>query len=52
MQFSGMAISPSWVAGQPPQLAQRLWLALVVLGSLEIARLLIITMAAMLSTNS
>jgi phycobilisome rod-core linker protein len=52
MQFSAMAISPSWVAGQPPQLAQRLWLALVVIGSLEIARLLISTMAAMLSTNS
>jgi phycobilisome rod-core linker protein len=51
MQFSAMAISPGWLAGQPPQWAQRLWLALVALGSLEIARLLISTMAAMLSTN-
>ena len=50
-QFNHLAISPTWVAGRPPQLAQRLWLALVALGSLEIGRLLFITIAAMLSTN-
>ena len=50
-QFNHLAISPAWVAGRPPQLAQRLWLALVALGSLEIGRLLFITIAAMLSTN-
>ena len=50
-QFNHLAISPAWVAGQPPLLAQRLWLALVALGSLEIGRLLISTIDAMLSTN-
>jgi phycobilisome rod-core linker protein len=50
-QFNHLAISPTWVAGRPPQLAQRLWLALVALGSLEIGRLLFTTIAAMLSTN-
>ena len=50
-QLNHLAISPAWVAGQPPLLAQRLWLALVALGSLEIGRLLISSIAAMLSTN-
>jgi phycobilisome rod-core linker protein len=50
--FNHLTSSPAWVAGQPPLLAQRLWLALLALGSLEIGRLLISTIAAMLSTNS
>jgi phycobilisome rod-core linker protein len=49
--FNHLPISPAWVAGQPPLLAQRLWLALVALGTVEIGRLLISTIAAIFSTN-
>ena len=51
-QFSGGQMSAAWVGGQPPKLAQTLWLALAAIGGLEIARLLITTAASMLSTGS
>ncbi|MFM7651996.1 MAG: phycobilisome rod-core linker polypeptide [Vulcanococcus sp.] len=51
-QFSHGQMSAAWVGGQPPKLAQTLWLALAAIGGLEIARLLITTAASMLSTGS
>jgi len=51
-QFSGGQMSAAWVGGQPPKLAQTIWLAVAALGGLEIARLLITTAASMLSTGS
>ena len=51
-QFSGGQMSAAWVGGQPPKLAQTIWLAVAAIGGLEIARLLITTAASMLSTGS
>lgn len=51
-QFSGGQMSPTWVGGQPPKLAQTVWLAIAAIGGLEIVRLLITTAGAMLSTGS
>ena len=51
-QFSGGQLSPAWVGGQPPKLAQTVWLAIAGLGAVEIVRLLITTAGAMLSTGS
>ncbi len=44
--------SPAWVDGQPPQLAQTLWLGLAAIGGVELLRILITTAGAMLSTGS
>ena len=44
--------SPAWVDGQPPKLAQTLWLGLAAIGGVELLRILITTAAAMLSTGS
>jgi len=51
-RFSGGAMSPSWVGGQPPALAQKIWLVFGALGALEVVRVLLTTAAAMLSTGS
>ena len=51
-QFSGGQLSPAWVGGQPPKLAQTIWLALAVVGGLEVARVLLSTASAMLSTGA
>ena len=51
-QFSGGQMSAAWVGGQPPKLAQTVWLALAAIGGVEIVRLLITTAASMLSTGS
>ena len=50
--FSGAQLSPAWVGGQPPKLAQTIWLALAAVGGLEVVRVLLSTAAAMLSTGS
>ena len=50
-QFSGQ-MSPAWVGGQPPKLAQTIWLALAAIGGLEVLRVLLTTAAGMLSTGS
>ncbi|MFM2080275.1 MAG: hypothetical protein RLZZ124_1218 [Cyanobacteriota bacterium] len=51
-QFSGGLMSPAWVGGQPPKLAQTLWLALAAIGGVEIVRLLLTTAGSMLSTGA
>ena len=51
-QFSGGQMSAAWVGGQPPKLAQTVWLALAAIGGLEIVRLLLTTAGAMLGTGS
>ncbi|MEN9495126.1 MAG: phycobilisome Linker polypeptide [Synechococcaceae bacterium WB4_1_0192] len=51
-QFSGGQMSTAWVGGQPPKLAQTVWLALAAIGAVEILRLLLTTAASMLSTGS
>ena len=51
-QFSGGQLSPAWVGGQPPKLAQTLWLALAAIGGLEVLRVLLTTAGAMLGTGS
>ena len=51
-QFSGGQMSAAWVGGQPPKLAQTLWLALAAIGGLEVVRLLVTTAGSMLSTGS
>jgi phycobilisome rod-core linker protein len=42
--------SPTWVQGQPPAWAQRVWYGFIAIGSLELARVLVATVGAMLST--
>jgi phycobilisome rod-core linker protein len=51
-QFSGGQMSAAWVGGQPPKLAQTVWLAVAAIGGLEIVRLLLTTAGAMLHTGS
>jgi phycobilisome rod-core linker protein len=51
-QFSGGQLSPAWVGGQPPQFAQKLWLALAAIGGLELLRVLLTTAGSMLGTGS
>ena len=51
-QFSGGQMSPAWVGGQPPKLAQTIWLALAAIGSLEVLRVLLTSAGAMLGTGS
>ena len=51
-QFSGGQLSPAWVGGQPPKLAQTIWLALAAIGGLEVLRVLLTTAGAMLGTGS
>jgi phycobilisome rod-core linker protein len=51
-QFSGGQMSPAWVGGQPPKVAQILWLALGAVGALELVRVLVATAGAMLSTGA
>lgn len=50
-RFSGEATSPAWASGQPPQWALKLWLGIAAVGALEVARVLISTAGAMLSTG-
>jgi phycobilisome rod-core linker protein len=50
-QFSGGQMSAAWVGGQPPKLAQTIWLAVAALGGLELVRLVLSSAAAMLSTG-
>jgi phycobilisome rod-core linker protein len=50
-QFSGVQMSPAWVGGQPPKLAQTIWLAIAALGGLEILRVLLTSAGAMLGTG-
>ncbi|MEB3105275.1 MAG: phycobilisome rod-core linker polypeptide [Cyanobacteriota bacterium] len=49
-QFSGEASSPAWAGGQPPQWAQKVWIAVAAIGAVEVVRLLVTTAGAMLST--
>lgn len=42
----------AWVGGQPPKLAQTIWLALAAIGGVEVVRLLVTTAGSMLSTGS
>ena len=51
-QFSSGQMSPAWVGGQPPKLAQTIWLALAAIGSLEVLRVLLTSAGAMLDTGS
>jgi len=51
-QFSGGQLSPAWVGGQPPKLAQTIWLGLAPIGGLEVLRVLLTTAGAMLGTGS
>jgi phycobilisome rod-core linker protein len=51
-QFSGGQLSPAWVGGQPPKLAQTIWLGLAAIGGLEVLRVLLTTAGAMLGTGS
>lgn len=51
-QFSGGQLSPAWVGGQPPQFAQKAWLALAAIGGLEVLRVLLTSAASMLATGS
>ena len=51
-QFSGGQMSAAWVGGQPPKLAQTIWLAVAAIGGLELVRLVITTAGSMLSTGS
>jgi phycobilisome rod-core linker protein len=48
--FSGGHMSPTWVGGKPPELAQKIWLGLAAVGALELVRILLTTAGAMLST--
>jgi phycobilisome rod-core linker protein len=48
--LSGVLIAPSWVNGQPPELAQTIWYGFIGIGAFEVARVLLTTVAAMLST--
>jgi phycobilisome rod-core linker protein len=50
-QFSGGQMSAAWVGGQPPKLAQTIWLAIAALGGLEILRVLLTSAGAMLGTG-
>ncbi len=50
--FGGGPMSPAWVGGQPPELAQKIWLAFVAIGALEVGRVLLTTAGAMLSTGA
>ena len=50
--FSGALIAPTWVNGQPPAFAQKLWYGLIAVGALEVGRVLVSTVAAMLSTGA
>ena len=45
-------MSAAWVGGQPPKLAQTIWLALAAIGGVEVVRLLVTTAGSMLSTGS
>jgi phycobilisome rod-core linker protein len=40
------------VGGQPPKLAQTIWLGLAAIGGLEVLRVLLTTAGAMLGTGS
>ncbi len=51
-QFSGGQMSAAWVGGQPPKLAQTIWLALAAIGGLEVLRVLLTSAGAMLGTGS
>ncbi|MBD1192760.1 phycobilisome rod-core linker polypeptide [Vulcanococcus sp. Clear-D1] len=51
-QFSGGQMSPAWVGGQPPKLAQTIWLATAAIGTLEVLRVLLTSAGAMLGTGS
>lgn len=51
-QFSDGQMSAAWVGGQPPKLAQTIWLALAAIGGVEVVRLLVTTAGSMLSTGS
>ena len=51
VRFSGEATSAAWASGEPPQWAIKLWLGIAAIGTLEIARLLLSTAGAMLSTG-
>lgn len=51
-RFSGSLMSPTWAGGKPPELAQKIWLAFVAVGALEVARVLLTTAGAMLSTGA
>ena len=48
--FIGGHMSPTWVGGKPPELAQKIWLGLAAVGALELVRILLTTAGAMLST--
>ena len=50
--FGGGPMSPAWVGGQPPELAQKIWLAFVAIGALEVGRVLLTTAGAMRSTGA
>jgi len=51
-QFSGGQMSPAWVGGRPPKLAQSIWLALAAIGTVEVVRVLLTTAGAMLGTGA
>jgi len=40
------------VNGQPPAFAQKVWYGLITVGALEVGRVLVTTVAAMLSTGA
>jgi len=50
--FSGALVAPTWVNGQPPELAQKIWYGFIGIGAFEVARVLLTTVAAMLSTGA
>ena len=50
--FSGALIAPTWVNGQPPELAQKIWYGFIAIGALEVGRVLLTTVAAILSTGA
>ena len=50
VSFRGGTMSPTWVGGKPPELAQKAWLGLTAVGVLELVRILLTTAGAMLST--
>ena len=45
-------MSAAWVGGQPPKLAQTIWLATAAIGTLEVLRVLLTSAGAMLGTGS
>jgi phycobilisome rod-core linker protein len=51
-QFSGGQMSAAWVGGQPPKLAQTIWLATAAIGTLEVLRVVLTSAGAMLGTGS